>query len=150
MSAFLLDTNLLIALLWPSHEHHGKVVAWFTRHRTQGWATCPITEAGFVRIVSNPAFSRDAVSPREAVAVLAANTAAPDHRFWPDDLPYAEAVSHIGVRLIGHQQATDAYLLGLAAHKKGQLATLDQRISTLIDPKSFLLKALVNITQAPI
>lgn len=145
MSVFLLDTNLLIALLWPSHEHHDKAISWFTGHRVQGWATSPITEAGFVRIVSNPAFSRDAVSPREAVAVLAANTAAPDHRFWPDDLPYAEAVSGVGVRLIGHQQATDAYLLGLAAHKKGMLASLDQRISALIQPKSPLQSALLII-----
>ena len=69
-----LDTNLLIALLWPSHERHELALKWFIRRRGQGWATCPFTQAGFVRIVSNPAFSRDAVHPREAVQVLSANT----------------------------------------------------------------------------
>ncbi len=83
MRRYLPDTNLLIALLWPSHEAHAKAVKWFVRHRNLGWATCPFTQAGFIRIVSNPSFSRDAVHPREAMQVLAANTAARDHEFWP-------------------------------------------------------------------
>jgi uncharacterized protein len=136
MKGYLLDTNLLIALLWPSHARHESAVNWFARHRAKGWATCPITEAGFVRIVSNPAFSRDAVTPREAVGVLAANTAAEDHQFWPDDLPFAEAVAFAGTRLIGHQQVTDAYLLGLAIRHGGLLATLDEHITALTDKKS--------------
>jgi toxin-antitoxin system PIN domain toxin len=146
VSACLLDTNLLIALLWPSHEHHGKAVHWFARRRARGWATCPLTEAGFVRIVSNPAFSRDAVSPREAVGVLAANTAAKDHQFWPDELPFAEAADYAGVRLIGHQQVTDAYLVGLALGKSGVLATLDHGIRALLEPKSAMQKALEVVT----
>ncbi|MGD1084851.1 MAG: TA system VapC family ribonuclease toxin [Verrucomicrobiota bacterium] len=136
MKGYLLDTNLLIALLWPSHERHDLAMKWFARHRGKGWATCPITQAGFVRIVSNPAFSRDAVQPREAVQVLRANTAARDHEFWPDELPLAAAVAFAGVRLIGHQQVTDAYLLGLALHRCGKLATLDQGIGALAELKS--------------
>src|SRR5688500_10251298 len=104
MKAYLLDTNLLIALLWPSHAGHDVAMKWLARHRSKGWATCPLTEAGFVRIVSNPAFSRDAVTPRDAVRVLAANTGAKDHLFWPDELPFAEAVAFTGTRLVGHQQ----------------------------------------------
>lgn len=142
MKGYLLDTNLLIALLWPSHERHGLAVKWFTRHRANGWATCPLTQAGFIRIVSNPAFSRDAVQPREAIHVLSANTAAKDHTFWPDALPFAEAVAFTGVRLMGHQQVTDAYLLGLAVRRGGILATLDQRIAALAEPKSAERKAL--------
>jgi toxin-antitoxin system PIN domain toxin len=142
MKGRLLDTNLLIALLWPSHERHDVAVKWFTRNRRQGWATCPITQAGFVRIVSNPAFSRDAVQPREAVQVLAANTAAQDHLFWPDELPVAGAVAFAGVRLLGHQQVTDAFLLGLAIRRGGVLATLDQRIDTLLEPRSAVRTAL--------
>ncbi len=142
MKGYLLDTNLLIALLWPSHERHDLAIKWFTRHRAKGWATCPITQAGFVRIVSNPAFSRDAVQPREAIHVLAANAAAKDHAFWPDELPVAEAVAFTGVRLMGHQQVTDAYLLGLAIRRGGMLATLDQRIAALSEPKSAERKAL--------
>src|SRR5207247_10161886 len=63
LRAFLLDTNLLIALLWPGLVQHEAALKWFARNRARGWATCPMTQAGFVRIVSNPAFSRDAVSP---------------------------------------------------------------------------------------
>ncbi len=142
MTPYLLDTNVLIALLWPSHERHAMAVKWFTRHRAKGWATCPFTQAGFVRIVSNPAFSRDAVRPRDASQVLLANTAAKDHVFWSDDLPFAEAVAFAGVRLMGHQQVTDAYLLGLAVHRGGVLATLDQRVSALTEPKGAERKAL--------
>ncbi len=145
MKGYLLDTNLLIALLWPSHDRHELAVRWFTRHRADGWATCPITQAGFVRIVSNPAFSRDAVQPREAVQVLSANTLAKDHAFWPDELPVAEAVAFTGVRLMGHQQVTDAYLLGLAIRQSGVLATLDQRIAALTEPNSAERKALETV-----
>ena len=109
---------------------------WFARHRARGWATCPITQAGFVRIVSNPAFSRDAVRPHEAIQVLAANTAARDHTFWPDAIPFADAAASAGQRLVGHQQVTDAYLLGLAVRQGGILATLDQRLGALAAPKS--------------
>ncbi len=136
MKGYLLDTNLLIALLWRSHEHNGVAVKWFSRHRVKGWATCPLTQAGFVRIASNPAFSRDAVQPREAVHVLAANTAAKDHTFWEDDVALPEAVAFAGVRLVGHQQVTDAYLLGLAIRRGGMLATLDRHIASLTEPKT--------------
>jgi toxin-antitoxin system PIN domain toxin len=142
MNGYLLDTNLLIALFWPSHERHASAIRWFTRNRNKGWATCPLTQAGFVRIVSNPAFSRDAVRPREAMEVLGANTAAKDHEFWSDEVPFARAVAFAGVRPMGHQQVTDAYLLGLAMSRGGVLATLDKRIGALIDPKSGERKAL--------
>jgi len=145
MKAFLLDTNLLIALLWPSHQRHDLAVKWFSGHRGQGWATCPITQAGFVRIVSNPAFSRDAVQPREAIEVLSVNTAAKDHEFWPDELTVAEATAFTGVRLMGHQQVTDACLLGLALSCGGMLATLDKGINTLTEPKSAARKALETL-----
>jgi toxin-antitoxin system PIN domain toxin len=145
MKGYLLDTNLLIALLWPSHERHDLAWKWFTRHRAKGWATCPITQAGFVRIVSNPAFSRDAVQPREAIQVLSANTVAKDHAFWPDEIPVAEAVAFTGIRLIGHQQMADAYLLGLAIRRGGALATLDQRIAALTEPRSAERKALETV-----
>lgn len=142
MSRYLLDTNVLIALFWPSHVQHDLALKWFTRHRSDGWATCPLTEAGFVRIVSNPAFSRDAVTPREAINVLTANTIAKDHEFWQDEVPFAAAVAFAGIRLVGHQQATDAYLLGLALHRGGVLATLDERIGSLAEPRSAQRKAI--------
>ena len=136
MKGYLLDTNVLIALFWPSHAQHDRAAKWFARHRAKGWATCPITEAGFVRIVSNPAFSRDAVTPREAAGVLAANAAAKDHVFWPDELPFTEAIVFAGARLVGQQQVIDAYLLGLALKRGGMLATLDEGIAALTERKS--------------
>jgi toxin-antitoxin system PIN domain toxin len=142
MKGYLLDTNVLIALLWPSHAQHDRAVKWFARHRGKTWATCPLTETGFVRIVSNPAFSRDAVTPREAAGVLAANAAAKDHQFWPDEEPFVEAAAFAGTRLVGHQQVTDAYLLGLALRRGGMLATLDERIAALTEPRSAERKAL--------
>ena len=146
MNGFLLDTNVLIALFWPSHARHDLAVHWFLRHRAKGWATCALTEAGFVRIVSNPAFSRDAVKPREAIQVLAANTSAKEHSFWPSDLPFEQTVAFAGVRLLGHQQVTDAYLLGLAIRRKGVLATLDEGIVGLTEPKSAERKMIEVIT----
>lgn len=146
MTTHLLDTNLLIALLWPSHARHDLAVRWFVEHRARGWATCPITQAGFVRIVSNPAFSRDAVRPREAAAVLSVNTAAADHTFWPDDAPFAEASAFAGDQLLGHQQVTDAYLLGLALRHGGALATLDEGVAALAAPCSPERQALVIVS----
>jgi toxin-antitoxin system PIN domain toxin len=131
MNGYLLDTNVLIALLWPSHVQHEVALRWFSRHRSRKWVTCPLTESGFVRIVSNPAFSRDAVSPREAIGLLAANTAAADHVFWPADLSLNGATACAGPRLVGHQQISDAYLLGLAMKRGGLLATLDQGVTAL-------------------
>ena len=93
-------------------------------------------------LLSNPAFSRDAVQPREAIQVLCANIGATDHQFWPDELPLAGAVTFAGVRLMGHQQVTDAYLLGLAISCGGVLSTLDKRIAALTGPNSAELKAL--------
>ncbi len=142
MKGYLLDTNLLIALLWPSHNQHETAALWFATHRSQGWATCPLTQAGFVRVVSNPAFSRDAVRPRDAVQVLAANIASQDHLFWSTDIPVPNAVSFAGLRLLGHQQVTDAYLLGLAIHRGGILATLDRQIGNLVEPGSEHAKSL--------
>jgi len=145
MKGYLLDTNVLIALLWPSHALHERAVKWFSRQRSKRWATCPLTEAGFVRIVSNPAFSRDAVTPREAAGILAANTAAKDHVFWPAELPFTEAVAFAGARFVGHQQTTDAYLLGLALHRGGMLATLDERIAGLTEHNSSARKAIETV-----
>ena len=132
-----------IALLWPSHAEHEGAARWFQRHRSSGWASCPLTQSGFVRIVSNPAFSRDAVTPREASDLLAVNTASGDHVFWSDDVPFGEATAFAGARLVGHQQVTDAYLLGLAIRRGGVLVTLDKGIAALTAQKSSERKALL-------
>jgi hypothetical protein len=136
MTSSLLDVNVLIALMWPAHESHSQVGEWFSRHARQGWATCPFTQAAFVRLVSNPAFSRDAVTPQEAIALLSANLRHRYHRFWTDEISFGEAVESFQGRVVGHRQASDAYLLGLAIHKKGKLATLDRAVLALLPQDS--------------
>jgi toxin-antitoxin system PIN domain toxin len=129
VAAFLLDANVLIALAWPDHEFHEKVGRWFARHSRNGWATCPFTQTAFVRILSNPAFSANALTPENAVSVLESNLNSPTHHFWPDSISVPEALKNsIKGRLNGHQQTTDAYLLGLAIHHRSKLATMDRGI----------------------
>jgi uncharacterized protein len=132
MSAHLLDTNLLIALAWPQHVHHAQAHAWFDAVGRAEWATCPVTQLGFVRISSNPKIIPDAVSPREALEMLRRITALPGHVFWQDTItPLAETVFN-SIALVGHRQLTDAYLLALAQHEGGKLATIDDGIEELI------------------
>jgi toxin-antitoxin system PIN domain toxin len=130
MKAYLLDVNVLLALSWPDHHFHDRVQDWFGRHGAKGWATCPMVQAGFVRIVSNPAFSPKAVSLKDAIAALRFNTSHPAHQFWPDDVSVATGMANLGDRIVGHQQVTDAYLVELAVHHRGKLATLDRGIAT--------------------
>ena len=136
MTAFLFDVNLLIALMWPAHEDHDRAQQWFATNAHHGWATCPFTQAAFVRIVANPAFSPDAVSPVEAAGLLASNLKHQNHQFWADEITLAQAVQPFANRLTGHQQVTDAYLLGFAIHKKGKLATMDRSVAALLAPRS--------------
>jgi uncharacterized protein len=136
VSIHLLDINLLVALLWTNHEQHEAARAWFQAQRRFEWATCPFTQAGFVRVSSNPRVFPDAPSPGKAIEVLEANLRHPGHRFWEDDMSFAEAVAPIADLLTGHQQVTDAYLLGLAIRKKGILATFDASIAALVEPGS--------------
>lgn len=131
MGIFLLDANVLVALAWPKHEAHQRVGRWFAAHSRVGWATCPFTQAALVRILSNPAFSPNALSVGNALAVLQANLELPGHHFWPASMPLPEAVGDAGRRLRGHRQVTDAYLLGLALHHRGKLATVDRGIAAL-------------------
>lgn len=131
MKPWLLDINMLVALLWPAHESHETAQEWFGQNQRAGWGTCPLTQTGFVRIVSNPLFSRDAISPAEGNERLAANLASPRHRFVPASIPFAKAVAPFANRLRGHQQTTDAYLLGLALHHEMRLATFDRGIAAL-------------------
>jgi uncharacterized protein len=126
---YLLDTNVLIALAWPEHVFHRDAQSWFARKRAAGFRTCPITEMGFVRISSNTAFVKGAVSPGQALDLLRRITRLREHEFWPDDLPLREAVGK--TELAGHRQVTDAYLLALAARHGGVLATLDRAVLEL-------------------
>jgi toxin-antitoxin system PIN domain toxin len=131
VAVFLLDANVLIALAWPEHEFHEKVGRWFIRHTRAGWATCPFTQGAFVRVLSNAAFSADALTPENALRVLESNLSLPGHHFWADSISVPEALRSIGVQLTGHRQITAAYLVGLAIQHKGRFATLDKGIGAL-------------------
>jgi uncharacterized protein len=132
VTGFLLDANVLIALSWPQHAAYPRVTRWFRANSHQGWATCPFTECAFLRIISNRAFSSEALSIPNSVELLQRNLKHPDHRFWPDDLGAAQAMRVFQNRLVGHQQVTDAYLLALARKKGGKLATLDRSVAGLL------------------
>jgi toxin-antitoxin system PIN domain toxin len=132
VSVFLLDVNVLLALAWPRHAAHRTASDWFARNSERGWATCPLTESGFVRIISNPAFSPAGPNPNQAARILEANCRHPAHKFWPADLSWRETATLFGSRIIGHRQVSDAYLLALAIHRGGSLATLDRAVPALL------------------
>ena len=131
---FLLDLNVLLALAWPSHVHHGIAHEWFAGEGSLRWATCPVTQLGFVRLSSNPSFTSDAVTPTAALAMLGAMTALDGHEFWPDDVDCATSVFSAGIDMTVHRQVTDAYLFSLARARSGCLATLDRRMHRILPP----------------
>ena len=136
MAVALLDVNVLVALLWPSHIHFQRAFRWFRSRRSEGWATCPLTELAFVRLSAQPAAVGTPFSISEALETLANNLAGPDHEFWPLDYGLTEVLPEIRERVIGHQQLNDALLLDLAIRRGGRLATFDRRTEALLPPGS--------------
>jgi hypothetical protein len=124
----LLDVNLLVALAWPSHVHHDVARRWFRRHHATGWATCPPTESGFVRVSSNRGIIPYAVSPADAIALLGEMTQFDGHEFWPDDVSGVVGQVLDASLIAGYRQVTDAHLLALALSRGGALATLDRAL----------------------
>lgn len=134
-TTFLLDVNVLIASIDPGHVAHNRVREWHRQLGPTTWATCPFTQAGFVRIVSNPHFHDQVISVREACELLASLTARPGHRYWAADMTFGEAVARFAGNLSGHKQVSDAYLLGLVISNQGRLVTLDKGIEALAGKK---------------
>lgn len=131
MKTYLLDTNTLVAWLWPKHDAHKLVGAWFLQYGCKSWATCPLTQAGFVRIISNPRLSAETITPNDALEVLETNMKLPGHQFWPLDTSFGELVAPFKNRIYGCRQVPNAYLLGLAIKHHGTLVTLDRGINNL-------------------
>lgn len=96
------------------------------KRKRSKWATCPITQLGFVRLLSNPAFSPDALSVPEALELLAKNVKQPFHEFWADSLSVPRALQPLVDDSAGYRQVTDAYLLALVVRRKACLATFDR------------------------
>lgn len=128
----LLDVNVLIALAWPNHVHHVAAREWFEERREVGWATCILTEAGFVRISCAPSVGRHGVTPLDAIAVLEHLTQLGSHHFWSLDQSIVDLPPTVSARIQGYRQITDAVLLAAAIRHGGQLATLDTGLLGLV------------------
>ncbi len=146
MSVYLLDVNVLLALAWPNHLYHDRAHVWLTEQRQRRWATCPTTQSAFVRLSTNPKVVGQTVYPAQALSLLEANMDAPAHEFWRETLPVTKVLARLAEDLVGYRQITDAYLLGLAIHKKGVLATFDRSITHILPARSAFRKNLEIIT----
>ena len=123
----LLDVNVLIALLDAAHVHHASARAWLEANISQGWASCPLTQNGCIRILSQSAYPGS--QPPAAIAARLAEAAATQwHAFWPDDLSLLDSECVDWRRVLGSRQLTDVYLLALAVSRGGRLVTFDRSI----------------------
>ena len=120
--------NALVALAWDAHVHHVAIHRWFADAPDRSWATCPITEAGFVRVSSNPRALEGAVTPETARAVLAGARSAGGHRFLANDVSMTDPDLPA---LAGHRQVTDAVLVTLARRHGVRVVTFDAGLAAL-------------------
>ncbi len=123
----LLDVNVLVALFDPMHAHHEAAHDWFTENRRLGWATCPLTENGLVRILSNPGYPGRMTTISDAIERLGSFRGSGHHAFWPDSVSICDEAFR-PAHVQGYRQLTDVYLLALAVENDGRLATFDQGI----------------------
>jgi toxin-antitoxin system PIN domain toxin len=126
MTVHLLDVNVLLALADPQHIHHQVAHSWFASRDRRRWATCPVTEDGFVRIASHPSYPNRPGEASVALELLRGMCAADGHTFWADSISLREALTSDSS--LTHRHVTDVYLLALAVSNGGRLATLDQHI----------------------
>lgn len=123
----LLHVNVLIALLDAAHVHHSLATRWFVSQVSEGWASCPLTQNGCVRILSQPRYP-NVVPLAEAALRLGEALRHPSHEFWPDDFSLFETDTIAWDRLLSATQLTDAYLLALAVRHEAQLVSFDRTI----------------------
>mgnify|MGYP000249071961 CR=1 FL=1 len=143
MPIALPDVNVLLALIDRVHVHHDAANNWFSVASQQGWATCPLTENGFARIVSSPSYAYTRLTPPDALAtldILIQNHAA-THHFWSDSVSLRDPALVDITRIRGHKQLTDIYLLALCQQNQGTIVTLDQGMNTeaIISPRKDLI-----------
>lgn len=123
----LFDINILIALFDPRHVHHDRAHSWWAHNRKSGWASCPLTQNGFVRVVSQSGYP-NAIATPEAIRLMTRAVAQQAHEFWPDDVSLTDVDRFQPDRILGPKQVTDLYLLSLASRNGGRLATFDRTI----------------------
>lgn len=128
MSRALLDVNVLLALLDSDHVDHVQATAWLRTGLTAGWSSCPLTENGFVRIISQPGYPSP-VPPATAITLLRGARDGGSHDFWPDDLSVLDDAAFDRARLLSSRQITDSYLLALAVAHGGRFVTFDRSVS---------------------
>ncbi|NJN00300.1 MAG: VapC toxin family PIN domain ribonuclease [Aquincola sp.] len=129
MTTFLLDVNVLIALIDPAHVQHEHAHKWFAGAGKRSFATCPITENGLLRIVGHPKYPNSPGPPSDVARLLSAFRALPGHRFWPDKISIADESLVQTAQLSTHSRVTDSYLLALARANSGRLASMDARLA---------------------
>lgn len=130
--SYLLDANALIALGWPTHEHHPRMIRWFSQYARAGWASTAFTQSAFVRIVSQPAFSGRSIAVSEVAELLLRNTAHPKHRLVALDFSFTDVWAACTGGILGHRQITDAWLLTAAVRSGMKLLTFDAGIEQLL------------------
>ncbi len=124
----LFDINVLIALLDAQHVHHRMALAWLQQNIGDGWASCPLTQNGVIRILSQPAYP-GSLTPTAVARRLAAATRTEWHRFWPDNISLLEPEVANWDAVLGSRQVTDTYLLALAVHHGGRFVSLDRKVN---------------------
>ena len=127
---YLLDVNVLIALIDPAHVQHDRAHDWFAAQGRQAWATCPLTENGVIRIVGHPRYPNSPGTPAAVAELMAVLLALGGHEFWPDDVSLLDTQRILPARLLDSSQVTDTYLLALAVAHGGQFATFDRHLVT--------------------
>lgn len=132
MAAHLLDVNALIALLWEEHPFHAAMVSWFARHAKRGWASCAITQSGFVRVMNQPTLVKPTRTVADLAETLQRNLAHPAHRRLALDFDFAEVMARCTGGVVGHRQVTDAWLLTAAMRAGAKLLTFDRGIAQLL------------------
>jgi toxin-antitoxin system PIN domain toxin len=130
LTRFLIDINVIIALIDPAHVQHDRAHEWFATEGRHAWATCPITENGVLRIVGHARYPNSPGTPAAVAELLTGLCALPGHDFWPDDITLLNSERVDSRRLLDSAQVADSYLLALASFHRGQLATFDQRLVT--------------------
>jgi toxin-antitoxin system PIN domain toxin len=123
----LLDVNVLLALMDRDHIHHLPTLAWWRSERDNGWASCPLTQNGFVRIACRGEYPGRPTAA-QAIEQLRLQLAEPSHEFWPDDISVTDTGRFDRTRILGPKQIADVYLLALAVKKGGRLVTFDRAI----------------------
>jgi toxin-antitoxin system PIN domain toxin len=131
----LLDINVLIALIDANHVHHRIAREWLEANIDSGWASCPLTQNGFVRIISQAAYP-NRIPLSEAARRLLTACKAPHHQFWPDQISILDPARFVLAHIHGPRQITDAYLLALAVENEGRFVTFDGRIPVNLCPRS--------------